>query len=102
MENKVDLTKEPAVGTIEAGNNIYRVFVQDIPGLAVGDYTVTTGPNHPLGAGRNLLFGSGSPGTSFNTFRSYTTMTDYTWMNYQLQSHHLLKLISGNLPPQPP
>jgi hypothetical protein len=78
MENKSDLVKEPVAGTVEAGNTIYRVFVQDIPGQAVGDYTATTGPNHPLGAGRNLLFGSGLPGTSFNTFRSYTTMTDYT------------------------
>lgn len=78
MENKLNLAKEPEVGTIETGNTIYRVFVQDIPGEAVGDYTATTGPNHPLGAGRNLLYGSGIPGTSFNTFRSYTTMTDYT------------------------
>lgn len=78
MENKLELAKEPEGGTIEAGNTIYRVFVQDIPGTLVGDYTATTGPNHPLGAGRNLLFGSGSPGTTFNTFRSYTTMTDYT------------------------
>jgi len=78
MKKKLTLAKEPDVGTIQAGNTIYRVFVQDIPGEAVGDYTATTGPNHPLGSGRNLLFGSGSPGTSFNTFRSYTTMTDYT------------------------
>lgn len=78
MKSKVNTAKEPEVGTIETGNTIYRVFVQDIPGQAVGEYTATTGPNHPLGAGRNLLFGNGSPGTSFNTFRSYTTMTDYT------------------------
>ncbi len=31
MENKLDLVKEPVAGTIEAGNTIYRVFVQDIP-----------------------------------------------------------------------
>lgn len=80
MESEVKLAKEPAVRTIDAGNTIYRVFVQDIPGQSagVGTYTTTTGPNHPLGAGKDLLFGGGSPGTSFNTFRSYTTMTDYT------------------------
>ncbi len=78
MENKITLFKEPVEGTMEAGNTIYRVFVQDIPGQAVGAYTATTGPDHPLGARRNLLFGNGNPGTSFNTFRSYTTMTDYT------------------------
>ena len=79
-ESEAKLAKEPSVGTIEAGNTIYRVFVQDIPGQSagVGTYTTTTGPDHPLGAGKNLLFGDGSPGTSFNTFRSYTTMTDYT------------------------
>jgi len=78
IEDKLNLLKETTEGTMEAGNTIYRVFVQDIPGQAVGTYTATTGPNHPLGAGRNLLFGSGNPGTTFNTFRSYTTMTDYT------------------------
>lgn len=78
MKDKVALAKEPPVGTVEAGNTLYKVFVQDIPGQAVGVYTATTGPDHPLGSGRNLLFGNGSPGTTFNTFRSYTTMTDYT------------------------
>jgi len=78
MKTKLEMIKEPDVGTIEAGNSIYRVFVQDIPEQAVGVYTATTGENHPLGPGRNMLWGSGLPGTSFNTFRSYTTMTDYT------------------------
>lgn len=78
IENKLGTLKQPAAGTIEAGNDIYRVFIQDIPGQAVGVYTATTGPIHPLGPGRNLLFGGGAPGTTFNTFRSYTTMTDYT------------------------
>ncbi|NLY44342.1 MAG: hypothetical protein GX066_10390 [Clostridiaceae bacterium] len=77
-ESRINLTKEPVGGTIEAGNTIYRVFVQDIPGRAIGDFTASTGPDHPLGPGKTLLYGSGSPGTSFNTFRSYTTMTDYT------------------------
>ncbi|MCG3149751.1 MAG: hypothetical protein PCFJNLEI_03216 [Verrucomicrobiae bacterium] len=64
-------------GTLEAGNSFYRVFVEDAVGSGVGQYTVTTGPAHPAGPGLNVLFGSGSPGTSFNTIRSYLTATDY-------------------------
>jgi len=74
------LTKENLAGTIAGGNDIYQVFVEDLPILGVGYYSAATGPNHPAGDGRSLLFGGsfGSPGTSFNTIRSYTTMTDYT------------------------
>lgn len=68
--------KEPLQGTIEAGNTIYRVFVEDAFS-GIGQYTATTGPDHPSGAGQNVLYGDGSPGTSFNTIRSYTTQTDY-------------------------
>jgi hypothetical protein len=79
-KKKQDLTKEKPAGTIEAGNNIYRVFVEDIPSEGVGYYSAVTGPDHPAGGWRSVLFGGsfGSPGTSFNTIRSYTTMTDYT------------------------
>lgn len=45
--------------------------------MGVGLYTVTTAAAHPLGAGSDVLYGSGLPGTSFNTIRSYTTGTDY-------------------------
>ncbi len=69
--------KEPGQGTVTAGNGIYNVHVQDISSSAVGTYTATTGPSHPAGPGLNVLFGGGSPGTSFNTIRSYTTGTDY-------------------------
>lgn len=70
MERKKQvLTKEKPAGTIEAGNNIYKVFVEDSPAFGVGYYSAATGPNHPAGGDRSLLFGGslGNPGTSFNT-----------------------------------
>lgn len=59
--------------TLTAGNGFYNVDVNS----ENGQYTVTTGPSHPLGEGLNVLFGGGSPGTSFDTVRSYTSHTDY-------------------------
>ncbi|HEX8754066.1 MAG TPA: hypothetical protein VF731_11690 [Solirubrobacterales bacterium] len=59
-----------------AGNGFYNVDVNN----ETGQYTVTTGPSHPLGEGLNVLFGGGTPGTSFDTLRSYTgggTGNDY-------------------------
>lgn len=64
-------------GTLTAGNAFYKVHVEDVPGFGVGLYTITTGPAHPAGSGLNVLFGGGSPGTTFNTIRSYTSGTDY-------------------------
>jgi uncharacterized protein (TIGR03437 family) len=61
------------IGQNSAGNTIYRVHVD-----AGGRYTATTGPSHPAGGNKNVLFGDGIPGTTFNTVRSYTTSTDYT------------------------
>ncbi|HKX26240.1 MAG TPA: hypothetical protein VJ302_00980 [Blastocatellia bacterium] len=58
---------EQAGGAV--GNTIYNLSVD-----AAGRYTATTGPAHPAGPGRNLLF---NLGTTFNTVRSYTTNTDY-------------------------
>ena len=59
--------------TLTGGNGIYSVYVDS----ETGKYTVTTGPSHPLGAGLNVLFGNGSPGTSFDTVHSFTTGTSY-------------------------
>jgi hypothetical protein len=65
----------------QAGNNFYRVFVNADQAPGIGQYTVTTGPNHPVtistGNPQNVLFGNGQPGTSYNSFRSYTTGTTY-------------------------
>jgi hypothetical protein len=58
---------------LTAGNGIYSFDVNS----ENGQYTATTGPSHPLGAGLNILFGGGSPGTSFDTVRSYTSHEDY-------------------------
>jgi hypothetical protein len=59
--------------TLTAGNGFYNVDVNS----ETGQYTVTTGPSHPLGEGLNVLFGNGSPGTSFDTLRSYESGKNY-------------------------
>ncbi len=53
-----------AVRTV--GNGIFRVHMEDSPGqgAGVGTFTITTGPDHPAGEGKNVLFGDGFPGTS--------------------------------------
>ena len=65
----------------EAGNNFYRVFVSADQAPGIGQYTITTGPDHPVTIStrnpQNVLFGDGSPGTSYNSFMSYTTGTTY-------------------------
>jgi hypothetical protein len=68
--------------TLTAGNGIYNVDVSSED----GEYTVTTGASHPLGEGLNVLFGGGSPGTSFDSIRSYTSGTDYTLPSISTQS----------------
>ena len=68
--------------TVTRTNGVYDIFVEDI-NSRIGTYTVRTGANHPVtsiaGAPQNVLYGgsSGSPATSFNTIRSYSTSTDY-------------------------
>lgn len=66
-------------GVLTAGNGIYRVHVSDDSWYGVGTYTATTGPAHPAGEGLNVFFGSGEPGTTFNTVRSWSTRTDYVF-----------------------
>jgi hypothetical protein len=65
----------------QATNDFYTVFVNQIPAPGFGQYTVMTGPSHPVtlstGAPQNVLFGGGDPGTSYNTIRSYTTGAIY-------------------------
>ncbi len=70
LDGQVEDTTQRVVRS--AGNSIYQVFVDD-----AGLYTATTGAAHPSGAGLNVLFGNGRPGTTFNTIRSYTTGIDY-------------------------
>jgi hypothetical protein len=70
-----------AAGIGQAGTAFYQVFVTNAPVGGIGEYTVMTGPNHPVtisqGAMKNVLFGDGSPGTSYQSFHSYTTNTTY-------------------------
>lgn len=65
----------------QAGNSFYQVFVNADVAPGIGQYTVMTGPSHPVtistGSPKNVLFGDGLPGTSYNTFFSYTTGTAY-------------------------
>jgi hypothetical protein len=69
--------KAPLGGTVCGGNTIYIVCVSDIS--QVGRYTARTGPAHPV-PNRNFLFAGeiSSPGTSFNSYRSFTSGTTYT------------------------
>jgi hypothetical protein len=70
----------PSQAVLTASNAFYNVYVQEVnsAGSAIGQYTISTGAEHPSGAGLDVLFGNGTPGTSFNTIRSYSTGTDYT------------------------
>jgi len=65
----------------QAGNSFYQVFVNADQAPGIGEYTIETGPNHPVtistGSPQNVLFGNGVPGTSYNSFFSYTTGTTY-------------------------
>ncbi len=66
--------------TSGAGNAFYQVFVEDEPGgEGIGTFTVVTGPSHPAGGGRDILFGgsAGDAWSSYMTVRSYATGTDY-------------------------
>jgi hypothetical protein len=65
----------------QAGNSFYQVFVNADAAAGIGQYTVMTGSSHPVtistGSPKNVLFGDGLPGTSYNTIFSYTTGTAY-------------------------
>lgn len=66
---------EVSSGILTVGNGFYKVFVD----AATGVYTASTDVQHPAGSGLSVLYDgdSGQPDTSFNTLRSYTSMTDY-------------------------
>ena len=78
---KDQLLHANVVGVNQGGNDFYQVFVLDVPSSGIGQYTVMTGPNHPVtlstGSPKNVLFGNGGPSTSYNTIHSYTTGTNY-------------------------
>jgi hypothetical protein len=67
--------------TQTAGNGIYTISIKDTNAVgasnAPGVFTLQTGASHPLGAGKNLLYGDGTPGTTWSTVRSYENHVDY-------------------------
>lgn len=78
---KEQMLHASVAGVSQGGNDFYQVFVTNTPAGGIGEYTVMTGPNHPVtlstGSPKNVLFGDGTPGTGYNTIHSYTTGTDY-------------------------
>ncbi len=62
---------------VSGGNGIYTLFVDDSITGSCGTWTATTAGLHPAGIGLNVLFGTGTPGTSNTTLRSYTSGIDY-------------------------
>ncbi|MEP7086627.1 MAG: hypothetical protein ABI884_04780, partial [Gemmatimonadota bacterium] len=78
-KSRVHATAGDVIG--QATNGFYTVFVNQFGAAGIGQYTVMTGPNHPVtlstGSPKNVIFGNGSPGTSYNTIHSFTTNTDY-------------------------
>jgi hypothetical protein len=70
---------EVPAANLQGGNGIYRVFVADAGFLPrCGAWTATTGPLHPAGGGRDLIFGGGVPVSSYTTLRSHRTGRNYT------------------------
>ncbi|MGH7622449.1 MAG: hypothetical protein ACREMU_08940, partial [Gemmatimonadaceae bacterium] len=73
---KEQMLHAAAAGVSQGGNDFYQVFVTNTAAAGIGQYTVMTGPNHPVtistGSPKNVLFGDGTPGTSYNTIHSYT------------------------------
>ncbi|MHC4947964.1 MAG: hypothetical protein ACYTG1_06855 [Planctomycetota bacterium] len=63
--------------TLTAGNGIYTVFIDDTQFGTCGMWTAQTAALHPTGAGNDVIYASGNPGTSYTTLRSYDTGTFY-------------------------
>lgn len=61
-------------------NGIYSVAVEDGPGLSIGSFSMKTGVNHPVGQDFVLLL------STYNTIRSYTSMTDYVQTSIDFQA----------------
>jgi hypothetical protein len=67
----------PASGVDTATNGVYCVYVNATSNI--GRLAIATGPAHPV-PGVNLIYGgsSGTPGTSFNSYKSFGSGTVYT------------------------
>jgi hypothetical protein len=86
----------------QAGSNFYQVFVSSGAAPGIGQYTVMTGPNHPVtlstGAMKNVLFGDGAPSTSYESIRSYTSGTTYVTSSLGLSSDASIFLLDPTKP----
>lgn len=80
QDRAAQLKSKPAFRSLAAapfGNGVFQVHQTDESGVGAGQFTVTTGPANPAGAGRDVLFGQGSPGTSYMIVRDVTDKIDY-------------------------
>ena len=59
------------------GNGVFQVYETPAHRPGAGQFTVMTGANNPAGAGRDVLFGQGVPGTSYMVVRDVTTGKDF-------------------------
>jgi hypothetical protein len=93
----ISLGIAPALAA-SAGNGLYRVTVHDgAAGVGIGVYTATTDVLHDVTAAfgtQNVLFGGGTPSTSWTSIRSYTSGTAYSQRLNQLPSPPALDLES--------
>jgi hypothetical protein len=62
---------------VEFGNAFLRVRQLSAGSPGAGQFTVVTGPSSPAGAGRDVLYGHGTPGTSYLIVRDETANVDY-------------------------
>lgn len=59
------------------GNGVFQVYETPRFSPGAGQFTVMTGAANPAGAGRDVLFGQGVPGTSYMIVRDVTTGVDF-------------------------
>lgn len=82
-----------------ATNGIYTISINGTAtsDKAAGVFTLTTGSSHPLGAGKNLFFGDGEPGTTWSTIRAYgAAPVDYVQSNDVAAAPGFTKVWLGN------
>ena len=79
-----------------AGNDHYQVYVNEsYGGVGIGTYTATTGILHPVTQAygpQNVLFGGGTPSSSWTVVHSYTSGASYSQRRGQA-------LAGGTAPP---
>lgn len=79
------------------GNGVFRVYTEHAYGLGIGGFTVLTGPEHPAGEGKNVLFGNGVPGTSYLIVRRVSGDTTTDYVQSALLTHETEQLLDEGL-----